>query len=368
VTTGFGGLIVLELGSAPSGQYCAYLLAGLGAEVIKLQAGPVPAARDGRSAGTGPGEAELGDLYLDAAKQIQPLTPTAAGDHSVVRLLVERADVVVDSREAGDRSAPDDTELTGWNPRLVIARISWFGSSGPYANVRASELTCAASSGYMFMNGYPDREPLKLYGVQGQRHAGLQASIGILAALRVRDRTGQGTTIDISVQESLVYLTAGAPLDYFHTGSVRRRSGNSQAASTRGQTYTSILPCVDGFILLGVVGARDFARLEQLMNRSLASSTDHMREFPGAHEVELNKICGEWLSTRRRVDVLDRAVACGLHWALVNDMSDVAASDQAQARGSLVRATYDGRDVLMPGRPIVFGKIPWHTGWEVQND
>jgi crotonobetainyl-CoA:carnitine CoA-transferase CaiB-like acyl-CoA transferase len=368
VATGFGELRVLEFGSAPSGQYCAYLLAGLGAEVIKVSAEPVSGSRDPRSAGNAPDEAELRDLYLDSAKHVQPLTP--AGDQNVMRQLVERADVVVDSREAADREdadrdGPSDTAMTAWNSRLVLARISWFGSSGPYAGLRATELTCAATSGYLSMNGFADREPLKLYGVQSQRHAGLQASIAVLAALRVRDRTGEGAVIDVSVQESLVYLTAGAPLDYFHTGSVRRRSGNSQAASTRGQTYTSIMRCADGFILLGMVGARDFARLEQLMDQSLASSSDHMREFPGAHEAELNEICGNWLSARRRADVLDRALACGLHWALVNDMSDVAASDQVQARGFLVRAVYEGRDVMMPGRPIVFGQIGWRTGWDV---
>lgn len=357
MATGFSELRVLELGSAPSGQYCGYLLAGLGAEVIKVQTG----SHRAQAAGPGPDEAGLRDLYMDSAKKVVPLTP---GDTSVVRRLLERADVVVDTREAADRGGPSEAEMADWNPRLVIARISWFGLSGPHADVRATELTCAASSGYMFMNGYADREPLKLFGVQGQRHAGLQSAIAVLAALRVRDQTGQGTTLDISVQEALVYLTAGAPLDYFHTGSVRRRSGNSQAASTRGQTYTSILRCADGFILLGLVGARDFARLEQLMDVSLAPSVSHMREFPGAHEAELNKICGSWLSSQRRADVLDRAMACGLHWALVNDMSDVAASDQVQERGFLVHATVDGRDVLMPGRPIVFGAIGWRTGWE----
>jgi crotonobetainyl-CoA:carnitine CoA-transferase CaiB-like acyl-CoA transferase len=366
MATGFDDLRVLELGSAPSGQYCAYLLAGLGAEVIKVAAEPVSRSRDSRPAGTGPDEAELRDLYLDSAKQVQP----AADDPSVLRDLIERADVVVDSRGASDRpdvgqDGPSQAEMTGWNPRLVLARISWFGSSGPYAGLRATELTCAASSGYLAMNGFADREPLKLYGVQSQRHAGLQASIAALAALRVRDRTGKGAAIDVSVQESLVYLTAGAPLDFFHTGSVRRRAGNSQAASTRGQTYTSILRCADGYILLGVVGARDFAKMEQLMDQSLASSTDHMREFPGAHEAELNEVCGRWLETRRRAEVLDRALACGLHWALVNDMSDVAASDQAQARGSFVRANYEGREVIMPGRPIVFSQIGWRAGWNV---
>jgi crotonobetainyl-CoA:carnitine CoA-transferase CaiB-like acyl-CoA transferase len=364
VATGLRELRVLELGSAPSGQYCGYLLAGLGAEVIKVQTG----SHHSRAAGSGADEAGLRDLYLDSAKKVVPLTLTAADDTSIVRRLLERAHVVVDTREAADRGTPSETEMADWNPRLVIACISWFGLSGPHAGARATELTCAASSGYMFMNGYADREPLKLFGVQGQRHAGLQAAIAVLAALRVRDQTGQGATLDISVQEALVYLAAGAPLDYFHTGSVRRRSGNSQAASTRGQTYTSILRCADGFILLGVVGARDFARLEQLMNLSLTSSTSHMREFPGAHEAELNKICGSWLSSQRRADVLDRALACGLHWALVNDMSDVAASDQVQERGFLVHATVDGRDILMPGRPIVFGAIPWRTGWEAPSD
>jgi crotonobetainyl-CoA:carnitine CoA-transferase CaiB-like acyl-CoA transferase len=371
MATGSGDLRVLELGSAPSGQYCAYLLAGLGAEVIKLAAEPVSAPGDSRPAGTagvagvagfGPDEAELRDLFLDSAKQVQP----AAEDTSVLRHLIERADVVVDARGASDRpdagqGEPSPAEMTGWNPRLVLARISWFGSSGPYAGLRATELTCAATSGYLAMNGFADREPLKLYGVQSQRHAGLQAAIAVLAALRVRDRTGKGATVDVSVQESLVYLTAGAPLDFFHTGSVRRRAGNSQAASTRGQTYTSILRCADGYILLGVVGARDFAKMEQLMDGALASSTDHMREFPGAHEAELNEICGRWLATRRRAEVLDRAMALGLHWALVNDMSDVAASDQVQARGFLVRADYEGREVVMPGRPIVFGEIGWRT-------
>jgi crotonobetainyl-CoA:carnitine CoA-transferase CaiB-like acyl-CoA transferase len=210
------------------------------------------------------------------------------------------------------------------------------------------------------MNGLADREPLKLFGLQGQRHAGLQAAIAVLGALRVRDRTGQGSLLDLSVQEAMVYLTAGATLDFFHTGTIRRRSGNSQAASTRGQTYTSILRCADGYILLGIVGARDFGRLEQLMEMSLAAGDAPMRTLPGAHEAELSEICGAWLASRNREEVLARAVECGLHWALVNSIPEVIASEQVQARGFLTSARHDGDDVVVPGRPVIFSKIPWH--------
>jgi crotonobetainyl-CoA:carnitine CoA-transferase CaiB-like acyl-CoA transferase len=360
VAAGLADLWVVELGSAPAGQYCAKLLAGLGATVVKVVAAATRERADEQHAG-GPDEGRIQDLYLDAGKKVVRLDLDTYEDRESLRHLVDRANVVVDSRMHSDADQVTTSQLREWNPRLVIVGISWFGASGPHAEIRASELTCTATSGYMAMNGYADREPLKLYGIQGQCHAGLQAAIAALAALRTSEQTGYGCFLDVSIQESLVYLTAGAPLDYFHSGSVRKRSGNSQAASTRGQTYTSILRCADGYILLGMVGARDFARLEQLMGATLTTSDDHLREYPGAHEAEMNAICGDWLSTRQRERVLEDALACGMHWALISDLSDIVRSEQVQARGYLTSVDYDGTPALMPGRPIAFSRIAWAT-------
>lgn len=352
-------LRVIELGSMAAGQYCGHLLAGLGAAVVRVQ---IRAAGGHQGPASGEGsnhEQQLRDVYLNANKEI--LQVEAADYEMAVREIIDRADVVIDSTTPGDDHTPAVRPLYSSNPGLIEVRISWFGSDGPYSAIRGSELTCTALSGYMSINGTADRKPLKLWGLQGEYHAGLHGAIGVLAALRERSLNGRGHVIDVSVQESLALLTAGAPVDFFHTGSIRRRSGNSSAASSRGQTYTSILTCADGYILVAVVGRRGFQRLETVIGEALPVTEDHVRDFPGAHEVELDHLCGAWLAGRKRNDVLEKAVACGLHWALVNDLSDFIASEQVQARQFLTQREWPDRGVvLVPARPVLFSRITWN--------
>lgn len=354
-------LRVIEIGSMAAGQYCGHLLAGLGATVIKVHIAGTGGHHGPDSDERSSDEQKRRDLYLDANKEI--LQAQTAHYETAVGDLIHGADVVIDSRMRGDGLRPATRPTESSSLGLIEVRISWFGSNGPYSAIRGSELVCTALSGYMSINGTADQTPLKLWGLQGEYHAGLQGAIGVLAALRERSLHGRGNVIDISVQESLALLTAGAPVDFFHTRSIRKRSGNSSAASSRGQTYTSILRCSDGYILVAVVGRRGFQRLEAVIGEPLPVSEEHVRDFPGAHEAELDHLCGDWLARRKRTDVLEKAVACGLHWALVNDLPAFIESEQVQARQFLApREGPDGRSLLVPDRPVVFSRIRWKGG------
>ena len=191
------GLKVIEYGNMVSAPYCAKLLAGLGAEVVKVEAQGI----GDKSRYNGPFPDDIPDpeksglfLSLNTNKLGITLNLDKVKGISILKKLLEDADVFIENNapETITKCGIAYDELIKINPKLIMVSITPFGQSGPYKDYKAYDINCCASGGVSVGIGKPDREPLTLPLMQGGYQAGVSAAIGIMAALWARVCPGEG--------------------------------------------------------------------------------------------------------------------------------------------------------------------------------
>ncbi len=201
------GVKVLDLTHVQAGPSCTQLLAFLGADVIKVED-----TRGGDSTRKELAHREDTDsfyfLIFNNSKRGITLNLKTDKGKELFRRLVRWADVLVENYGPGmlDRLGLGYDTLKEINPGLVYASIKGFGTYGPYAHFKGFEMVAQAAGGAMATTGYPDLPPVLVSPGVGDSGSGLHMAIGILAALRKRDRTGKGQMVEVSMQDSVVNL------------------------------------------------------------------------------------------------------------------------------------------------------------------
>src|SRR5215217_7955528 len=196
------GLRVLDLSEGVSGPYCTKLLAGLGAEVIKVEP---PGGEPGRRAGPFPDDLPHAErsgrfLHLNTGKLGITLNVATVTGRTLLDALLPETDLLVldgPLRRLHERDL-DPAPMLARHHNLVVTAISPFGLTGPYQEFAGGEIVLFAVGGYMVLTGDPDRPPLKAYGNQVEYQAGLQAAVGSLVAIRARAAAGAGSVVDVA--------------------------------------------------------------------------------------------------------------------------------------------------------------------------
>lgn len=241
------GVRLLDLSSQLSGPYCAMLLGDLGADVVKVE-------RPGRgddARGMAPfvrGESAP-FMTFNRNKRSITLDLKAPDGLAVARRLAERADVLLENWRPGAaaRLGLGWAEVHALNPRLVYCSISGFGQTGPYAGRGGFDRIAQGMSGLMSITGEEDGPPLPVPLPVADIGAGMFATIGILAALAHRARTGEGQVVDASLLETPIAWAVYEASSYFATGVVPERLGPGHRTNAPYQAFRT----ADGWINLG---------------------------------------------------------------------------------------------------------------------
>ena len=298
------GLVVLDLTRFLSGPYCTLLLAGLGAEVIKVDEprGGDPTA--GAPPFVGPGgvgferasDADYGIAYLKRARGKSSMTldlKSPEGRELLLRL-AERADVVVENFRPGvaARLGIDYAALAARNPRLVYCAISGYGATGPDREFKAFDLMAQAASGLMGITGEPDGPPVKTGGALSDMIAGTFAALGIVAAVHERERSGAGQAIDVSMVDCLFSMMMDEPLDCYARLGLAERQGNRIMRVSPFNAYRAR----DGWVALGAVSAGDWRAIAAAIGRpDLAGHRDFSRvSWRIVHNDEVDRLVSAW--------------------------------------------------------------------------
>ena len=207
------GLRVLDLSESVAGQFCARMFADQGAEVSLIEPPGGSAVRamppfDPAAPGIG---SQL-FFHLNLGKDSRQIDLTTTDGKATLQRLAEKADVIV----AG--LGLDLVAMQRDHPACVVVQVSDFGSDGPLAHWRGSEMIFQALSGMMNENGLPDREPLYGVGHRAQYAAGVGAFISALAALHVRGSTGRGQRVDLEVALNTVAMAPPGITEYSYSG------------------------------------------------------------------------------------------------------------------------------------------------------
>ena len=324
-------LRVVDLTSRVAGPFCTKLLAGFGASVVKIE--PPESGDPARGAGPFVGDEEgtersIPFLWLNTGKQSVTLNLQSAAGISLLKKLIEQADVLVESFQPGgmDELGLGVDVCRGLNPRLVVCSISNFGQDGPYRDFPAEELELYALSGAMYLSGEKQLPPLGPGPAVCHYTAAVTAYLAILMALRKRDTTNEGEHIDVSIFESAIDLIEVALAGHLQNGAVAARGSHAFAP-------WGLFACRDGYVT--VIGApfRKWRRGAEMFEepRLLDSKYGELRDRVRYRE-EVESLIQPWLDRHTRQETCERAYEGGLAFGQLSSFEEVLASSQHRSR------------------------------------
>lgn len=302
------GTVVLDLTRFFSGPQATLLLAGLGAEVIKIDDPKTgdPTAFSPPFAGLKgvsffrQTQDDMGIAYLKRArgKKSVALDLKSSEGKQLFMKLVESADVVIDNFSAGvaDRLGIDYASLSAVNPNIIYCSLTGYGSTGADRDLKAYDLMVQAGVGLMSLTGHADSEPVKAGSPLSDAISGVFAAYGIVAALFHRQRTGQGQSIDVSMADCLFALMFDEPVDCYMQLGLEHRQGNRIMRFSPFNSYRT----KDGFIALGAATNAEWKTLLGVMAREDLLNDGNMMNLGWriAHNREVDQVVSEWTGTR----------------------------------------------------------------------
>ena len=294
------GIRILDLTSYLSGPFATMTLAGLGADVIKVERrdGGDPARTFPPFCGSGgtalieptsEQDESVAILKRNRGKRSLTLNLDSPEGRELFLRLAEKSDVVIENLAPGvmDRWKLDYDVLAARNPRVIMCSISGYGRRGPKKDLPAFDPIVQASSLTMASNGYADRAPTRTGISFGDTVPALYAVIGILAALNERDRTQRGKKIDVAMHDSLVAMLMIEPVEAQLAWNFPLRTGSKIPRLAPCNVY----PCVDGYVALNAAPPRLWQRLAKLIG---AADLEDPALVPLARRLQRH----EWIDTR----------------------------------------------------------------------
>ncbi|TMF56083.1 MAG: CoA transferase [Chloroflexi bacterium] len=328
------GIRVLEVGNYMAGPFCGMQLADLGADVVKIED---PRGGDLSRRLEPLVDGESGNFVrLNRGKRSVALDLKQEAGAEIFRRLAERTDAIVENLRPGTMRdlGLDPQSLLDANPRLIYAAVTGWGLDGPYADRPALDIIVQAMSGLMSVTGEEGGAPVKVGVSISDLAAGLYATIGVLAALGVREREGRGQLVDISMYESSVSLAVWEAGQFFTTGEILRAAGSAhklvgpyqavRAADTHFVLGATTVPTWHAFCV-----ALGLERLER--DPRFADGTLRRRNqaqlIPLIEAVTATRPAAHWLAVLR---------AAGVPCGEIQDYGQVFADPHLRERGFFV--------------------------------
>ena len=360
------GVRVIEMGQLLAGPFTATRLADFGAEVIKVEA-PVtgdPMRKWGHDRFEGKG---LWWPVLARNKKSVTANLRETRGQDLVRKLVAGADVLVENFKPGtlERWGLSPEELHKINPGLIIARVSGYGQTGPYAERPGFASVGEAMGGLRHINGYPDQPPPRTGISLGDTLSGMFAAQGVLMALYWRDGlgNGKGQVVDASIIESCFAMMESALPEYDKLGVIRNPSGTGLA----NVSPSNIFPTSDDkWVVIAANLDPMFIRLCKAMSQpELAENPRYVTHLErGKNAAELDGLIAEWTKTLTAENLTALLDEHGVVVGPIYTIADIAKDPHFQARDMIHRVDDpDFGDIAVPGIVPKLSVVPGEISW-----
>lgn len=354
------GVRVLDLTRVLAGPYATMILADLGAEVLKIeQPGSGDEARN-----FGPFLNGVSAYFMSINRGKKSLTLNLQTDRgkTLVKELVRGADILAENYRPGTmrRLGLGYDLLLAENPRLIYAATSGFGQTGPLAARGAYDMIIQAMGGIISITGEPGRPPVRVGTSIGDLAGALFTVIGILAALRHRDATGQGQLVDIAMLDCQAALLENAVARYAVTGEIPRPLGGRHPAITPFQIFHT----QDGYLVLAIGNDATWKKFCGTMGRPdlLADARFATNPARTANQAELEVILTELFTQSPTGFWLKHLESAGIPCGPIQTVDEVVRHPQIQAREMMVEIEHpDAGPLLMPGSPLKLSETPPKT-------
>jgi len=351
------GIRVIEVANYMAGPFCAMQLADLGADVIKVEnPDGGDTARD--SAPFLDGESSP-FIRLNRNKRSLAMNLKAPEGKELFRQLVEGADVVVENLRPGTMGdlELDYPRLAALNPRLVYVAASGWGQTGPYSQLAGLDIMAQAMSGLMSITGEPNGNPVKVGVPICDLVCALYGTIGALSALRVREETGRGQFIDVSLFESGVSLEVWEAGRYFATGEIPAPLGSAHQTAAPYQAIRA----ADGFFTVGATTPRNWRSFCDVLEHPEWASEERFKDNPSRHARRdlLIPMIEQVTSREPRAHWVALLQKAGVPCAEIQTYDQVFNDPQLQARDFFWKGRHSKLgDIEQIGSPIHFSETP----------
>ena len=333
------GIKVLDLSRVLAGPWCTQLLADLGAEVIKIER--PGAGDDTRHWGPpwfGEGDKRVAAYFLSCnrGKKSAAIDFSRPEGAELVRQIAAEADVVVENFKVGglEKFGLDASSLRAANPRLVYASITGFGQDGPYAERAGYDYIIQGMGGMMSITGIPDGEPgggpMRVGVAVVDLFTGMYTAVSILAALLRRERTGDGTHIDMALFDTQLAVLANQVSNALVSGKDPPRQGNTHPNIVPYQLFDA----ADKPLIIAVGNDRQFAKLAQLCNHPEWATDERFASNAArvANRLEIVGLVADCVRQKSAAEWFDLLDSAGIPAGPINSISEALGDVQAQHR------------------------------------
>jgi len=352
------GVTVLDLTRVLAGPYCGQMLGDFGANVIKVEH---PTRGDDSRAWQPPALAGESAYYISANRNKRSITlnlqhPAGA---DVLRKLAAQADILMENFKLGglDAMGLGYESLRKINPRLVYCSITGYGRGSPYEDRPGYDFMIQAQSGLMSITGEPDGEPQK-YGIAVvDMTTGLYACSAILAALRERDRSGEGQLVELSLMDSAIALLVNQASSYLVAGTIPKRYGNAHAVVVPYQTFRA----KDRHFALAVGNDLQFRTMAELIGRPEMGTDERFATNPAriANRDQLIPAMAEVFATREADHWLGLFNKAGIPAGPINTIPQMLEDPHTAAHHMTVTLPHPtGGEVRLLAPPYKLSKTP----------
>ena len=356
------GYRVIELGQLLAGPFAGCMLGYFGAEVIKIETpnGGDP-IRNWRQMKDG---TSLWWYSLARNKKSVTIDLKTKTGIELVKRLINSADIVIENFRPGvvEDWGIGPKEFKQSNPKLVYARISGYGQTGPYASKPGFASVCEGISGFRYVNGHPEQAPVRPNLSIGDTISGIHAALGICLALLEQKTSGTGQVVDVALYESMFNLMEAVVPEYDGANVIRQPSGSTVTGIVPTNTYR----CLDGkYVVIGGNGDSIFQRLMTAAGYPAMAQDPALAFNSGRveHEVSIDKALCDWCAANNASHILHILDFNRVPGGPIYNVEDMVADPHFNARGLFENVQINGETLKIPAILPKLDKTPGSTRW-----
>ena len=357
------GMRVIEMGQLIAGPFTGSVLGYFGAEVIKIEPITGDPVRYWRLT-----ENNTSYWWHSVSRNKKSITLNLKSDEGrqIAKDLILKSDVLIENFKPGTLErwgmSPDDLKKD--NPGLISARISGYGQTGPRSHLPGYASVCEGYGGFRYVNGFPDRPPVRPNLSIGDTLAGLHAAMGVMLAYiqREKDPNGKGQVVDTAIYESVFNLMEAGVPDYSGCWAIREPSGATITGIVPTNTY---LTSDDKHVIIGGNGDSIFKRLMIAIGRPDMAEDPRFEHNQGRveNEKEIDAAIEKWTREHTSDEILTTMDEVSVPAGPILSVEDMMNDEHYIARGMFQEVEANGRTLHIPAMLPILTETPGSTEW-----
>ena len=357
------GMRVIEMGQLIAGPFTGSVLGYFGAEVIKIEPITGDPVRYWRLT-----ENNTSYWWHSVSRNKKSITLNLKTEEGrqIAKDLILKSDVLIENFKPGtlEKWGMSPEDLKKDNPGLITARISGYGQTGPRSHLPGYASVCEGYGGFRYVNGFPDRPPVRPNLSIGDTLAGLHAAMGVMLAYiqREKDPDGKGQVVDAAIYESVFNMMEAVVPEYSGSGAIREPSGSTITGIVPTNTY---ITSDNKHVIIGGNGDSIFKRLMNAIGRPDMANDPELEENQGRvdNEKEIDAAIEKWTKDHTSDEVLSIMDGVSVPAGPILSVEDMMKDEHYIARGMFQEVEANGRTLQIPAMLPILTETPGTTEW-----